>query len=51
MKCTYELEKGMYIYRSSDGSRFIGGIAYSLEDVHRILTDQFGSSGYTLTRA
>lgn len=48
MKFTYEMKGEMYIYQGPNGH---GGIAYSLEQIHKILTDHYGAGKYELIEA
>ena len=48
MQFTYELNGEMYIYQGPNGH---GGIAYSLERIHKDLTAKYGAGNYTLVKA
>lgn len=44
-KFTYTVKDGRYIYQGPGGH---GGIAYSLADVGRALTNHYGAGNYSL---
>ncbi|WP_286974962.1 hypothetical protein [Pseudomonas sp.] len=48
MKFTYTLKDGIYTYK---GPRGHGGIAYSLEEINRRLTNFFGADNFSLEPA